>query len=153
RAALQFFEGKDFVFFGNAFGGRILQIGRQIRSLEDGSGAEGDGALDGIFEFADVAGPIVGNQAAHGVFGDGTHRSVGIGELFKKGGDEQRYVALAVAKGRELDLHDVEAEVKILTEGASANGGFEVAIRGGDDAHVDVAPLRGADGLDLPLLQ
>lgn len=76
-----------------------------------------------------------------------------IGKLFEKGSDEKLDVALALAQGRELDLHDVQAEVEVLAESAGADRRFEVAVGGGDDANVDVPALGRSDRLDLTLLK
>src|SRR5271154_1620308 len=152
-AALELLEGQELVFFGDAFPGRILQVRGQIPDEHDGAGTEGHGAFDGVFEFAHVARPVVGDEAPHGVLGDGAWGPLGVGKFFEKRGDEQRNVVLAVAQRREFNLHDVEAKVEILTESAGPDGGFKVAVGGGDDADVDVAALGGAHGFDFALLQ
>src|SRR5437762_7944926 len=40
RAALQFLEGQDFIFFRDAFRGGIVQVGWQIRDVENRSGTQ-----------------------------------------------------------------------------------------------------------------
>src|SRR6266436_5029105 len=68
---------------------------------------ESDGARDGVFQFTQVARAIVGDQARHGVFGDGAHRATRIGKFLEKGGHQNGDIALALAQWRQLDLHDV----------------------------------------------
>ena len=42
----------------------------EVRHVDLGLAAEDDGALDGVFQFADVAGPIVALEGGHGGFGE-----------------------------------------------------------------------------------
>ena len=55
------------------------------------------------------------------------------------------------AAARELD--DREAVVEVLAEAAGARLGGEIAVRAGDDAHVDLLDAARADRLDLALLE
>jgi hypothetical protein len=153
RAALQFLEGQDFIFFRDALRGGIVQVGWQIRDAENRPGTQGNGALDGVFQLPDISRPIVGDQPAHGVFGNGAHRTLRVGEFFEKRGDENGNIALAVSQRRQLDLHDVQAEVEVLPEGSRTNGRLQIAVGGGDDANIDTAAFRGANRLDLALLK
>src|SRR6266404_3335767 len=152
-AALQFLEWQDFILVRRAFGGGILQVGGQVSDMKDRAGTQLDSSLDGVFQLAHVSRPIVGDQAAHGVFGDGTHRSLRIGEFLQKCRHQNGDIALAVSKRRQFDLHHVQPEIQILAESSRANGSLEIAVGGSDDTHVDVPVFRGANGLDLPLLQ
>ena len=56
-------------------------------------------------------------------------------------------------KRRQVDLNDVDAVVEVLAEAAFLDGRFQVAVRGGQDAHVDGDFLLAADRPDLALLQ
>ncbi len=53
--------------------------------------------------------------------------------------------------GGQLDLHLRDAEVEVAPEAARVHGAHEVAARRGEDAHVDLAVGRAADGLDAAL--
>ena len=46
-----------------------------------------------------------------------------------------------------------KSEVEILAEGPVLVGGFQIAVRGGDDAHVDLHALIAADGTHFFFLQ
>ena len=59
----------------------------------------------------------------------------------------------AVAQGGQVNGHHVEAVVEILAEPAGLDLLLEVAVGGGDEAHVDVDGLDAADALELALLQ
>src|SRR5579859_823374 len=60
-SAFQLLHGQQFVLVWCALAARIVQVGRQIAHVNDGSGAHGHRPFDGIFEFADVARPVIGN--------------------------------------------------------------------------------------------
>ena len=51
------------------------------------------------------------------------------------------------------DRNDVQAVVEILAEIPALDRGVEIAVRGGEDAHVDVNRMTAAHPLDLALLQ
>src|SRR5438094_292485 len=153
RAALQFLERQNFIFFRDALGGGILKVRRQIRDVENRPGAQRHGALDGVFQLADVSGPIVGDQPAHGVFRNRAHRALWVGEFLQKCRDEDGDITLAVPQRRQFDLHDIQTEIQILPESSRTNGRVQIAVSGSDDTDIDLAAFGGADGLDLALLQ
>ena len=86
---LEFFERQQFVALRHAVARAVLKIRGQIADVKDGPGAEGYGAFDGVFEFADVAGPVVGNQAGHGVFGNRAHGALRFAEFLEERIDQQ----------------------------------------------------------------
>jgi hypothetical protein len=53
---------------------------------------------------------------------------------------------------RSGDGHDVEPIVEVLAEVADAHLGLQVAVGGGDDAHVDLEGAAPADPLEFALL-
>ena len=67
--------------------------------------------------------------------------------------DEQRQVVAALAQRRQVDGDDVEAEVQVGPEAAILHALVEVAVGGGDDAHVDGDRLRAADARERALLE
>src|SRR5690606_16165202 len=66
---------------------------------------------------------------------------------------EQVDVVLALAQRRQLQAHHREAVEEVLAEPPGADLLLEVAVRGGDDAHVDLDRLDAAHALDLALLE
>ena len=52
--------------------------------------------------------------------------------------DQQRDVFLAIAQRRQLHRDDVQAVEQVLAKLALGNHFREVAVGGGDDAHVDL---------------
>ena len=66
-----------------------------------------------------------------------------------EGGD----VASPLAERRDRDLHHPEPVVEILAEAPLLHRLAQVAIAGGDDAHVDLPRLGRAEGPDLAVLE
>src|SRR5207302_326947 len=62
-------------------------------------------------------------------------------------------VLAPVAQRRHADRHDIEAVEEILAEAPRAHLGGEVAVRRGDDAHVDLDLAGAADALEGLLLE
>ena len=68
-AALDIFQSVVVLgFLGRGAGRNGLQLAE--RGSEDGAGGEDEGALEEIFEFADIAGPVPLDQGVHGFGGD-----------------------------------------------------------------------------------
>ncbi len=61
--------------------------------------------------------------------------------------------SVAVAQRRHSNREDVQAVKEILAERAVDDPLFELAMRRGDDAHVDLDALRAAEPLDLPFFE
>src|SRR5215472_5185517 len=66
---------------------------------------------------------------------------------------QQSNVAVAFAKRRNEDGHDVDAKVKIFAKVAFANGVFEVLVRCGDEAEIDFARGAAAEALHRTFLK
>ena len=54
---------------------------------------------------------------------------------------------------RQADLHDIEPVVEVFPELTGAGHGLEVAVGGGDQAHIDLTALGGAHTADFAFLQ
>src|SRR5271155_1420964 len=107
-SAVQLFHGAQFILVRNAFAAWIVQVRGQVSHVNDWAGAHRYGAFDGVFQFAHVARPVVSDQAAHGVIGNGSRRAVRIGEFFEERNDHELNIAFALAQRGELDLHHVQ---------------------------------------------
>ncbi len=115
---------------------------------------QGDGALDGVLEFADVAGPVVNFQAAHGFRLDGFDLLAhGFGIAIQERAREQRDIFAAFAQGRQVDGNHAEAVVKILAEAAFGDFLGEIFVGGGDDADIHIAFFGAAERADFSFLQ
>ena len=59
----------------------------------------------------------------------------------------------ALAQRRQVDREDRDPVPEVLAEAALGDHRVQVAMRGGDDAHVDVERLAAADALEAAVLQ
>src|SRR5215831_18926587 len=85
--------------------------------VEDGAARKDDGALEEVFQLADVAGPWPSAESLHGFVADGSDvfahaAAVGSNEVAHKDSD----VSETVAKGRGKDRKDFQAVEKITSE-------------------------------------
>jgi hypothetical protein len=117
-------------------------------------GGEDDAALHGVFEFANVAGPLIVHQDAHGFGGE---RTVFGAVLFRVELEEvcceERDIFAAGAEGRQLQADDVEAVEEVFAEAALADGVLQVDVGGGDDADVDLDLLHAAEMHEAAVLE
>ena len=137
---------------------------RAGRGVEDGLGqvfgqdalgrAEDDGALDGVLQLADVARPVVRDEARARLRREPRHAALELRGVFRdEVAGEQRDVFAPLAQGGQLEGDDVEAVVQVLTKGPGLDGLLQVPVRRRDDAHVNADGARAADALELALLQ
>ena len=123
-------------------------------SDELGAGREDERALHEVLELAHVAGPVVRLERAPGVLADPRRAAVHRRRVAREEVQGERTDLLApLAQRRQLDREDREPVVEVRAERAARDHLLEVAVRRGDDAHVDLDRLRAADALDDALLQ
>ena len=63
--------------------------------------------------------------------------------------DERADLVAPFAQRRDVEPDDVQAVEEIFAEAPLADGGFEVRVGGGDDAHIDDRGSRFADRCDF----
>jgi hypothetical protein len=132
---------------------QFAQVFGQMRGLDAGAGGERDAALDDVFQFAHVAGKVVGAQQFErvgGEFGDvlahqRAHACAGSGRPAAARLPGAR-------RARDVQVDDVEAEVEVLAEAAALHHVLHVAVGGGDEAHVDFHRRGGAERQHLLFL-
>src|SRR5215472_18969747 len=101
-------------------------------------------AFDGVFQFADVAGPIIGFETAHSFRRDGLDAFFhGAAEAFQEVAGQQGNVFAAFTKRGDVDGDDTEPIEQVFAEFAGSDGLFDVFVGGGDHADVNVN-FRGA---------
>src|SRR6185436_19681400 len=111
-------------------------------------------ALDGISQFADVAWPPVSAKQVERLGIRATHLFAEFTiELIDVEADQQRNVRWIFAEGRQLYLHDVESIVQIRAEFSLVDRILEIAVGGGNHAHIDVDIGRAADTLERLFLE
>ncbi len=85
---------------------------------------------------------------------DGLHGLVVLlRELLDEGGDQKRDVLLALAEGRDVDVHDVESIEEVLAESPLLDLGLEILVGGGDDAGVHLEGFLASHALELLVLE
>src|SRR5581483_10436836 len=115
--------------------------------------AEDDGALDRVLELAHVPRPRVLLEEPERGLGDLRYAAgATLAELPEKVADEIPDVLVALAERRDPDLDDAEPVVQIRAEPCGDHLRAEVAVRGGDDPDVDLAPLVAAHALHHAVL-
>src|ERR1022692_1857784 len=122
---------------GGCRSARFGPFGRKLDVQFVGS-FKGNGALDGVLQLAHVPRPLV---AAQGIerrridAQDAAARRAGI--LFQKVVHQQRNIFPALAQRWHADGNDVQPVVKIFAKHVFGNGFVEIAVGGGDYAHID----------------
>ena len=132
--------------------GAAAQVGDDL-DVHGPRAAEHHDALDGVLELADVAGPLVVDERAQRLGRHLDGAAVLHVELAQEVIDEHRDLLPTLAERRDADLDDVETVVEVLAELMDAHRGLEVAVGGGDQAHVGVDDLLAADAGELAVLQ
>ena len=129
--------------------------GRQVgRVMAVRSGGEDNAALDGVFQLADVAGPLVVHQQAERFGGElAGLEAVFFGVELEEMRGEQRDILLAVAQRRQVERDDVEAVEEVFAEAALFDGLLQVDVGGGDDADVDLDFVGAAEMHEAAVLQ
>src|SRR5579864_261800 len=112
-----------------------------------------DGSLDDIFQFANVARPIVVHQELHRA---GCKLSHGLAVLeavaLEKMGEQRRHVFAAIAQRGKHEMNYVQAVVQILAKAAFADKRQELNVGGGHDADIHFELLCSAKPHELALL-
>jgi hypothetical protein len=106
-------------------------------------------SLNTIFEFPDVAGPVVSKDYLHGLGGKGVISADAREEVIDEGGD----VLFPFAERGDPYINHVEAEKEIAAEGSFLNFICQIAVGGGDDAEVRPAAADGTDRAKFLFLQ
>src|SRR5579863_5747179 len=113
---------------------------RQIRGAQQRLtfSRDRDGALDGVFELADVARPVISLERPQGLGLEILKRllhlqGVPAEEAARQGLDVLR----TPAQRRHVNGHHVDAVVEVLAKLSGAHHRLEVAVGRGDQAHVD----------------
>jgi len=95
------------------------------------------GALDGILQFADVAGPVVVLQHFISVLGDPQPGETAfLGQSLQEESCQQTDVLGAFTEGGNVNPHDVEPVKQIFAKFPLLHFLFQIAMRGGNDADI-----------------
>ena len=115
---------------------------------------EHDRPLDDVFQLADVAGPAVAQQLFHRPRREAFDLAAGLGdEAVQEILGQLGNVFGPLAERGHDDLQHVQPEVQVAAERAFGHVLFQVAVRGGDHAHVDLDRVAAADALERMAFQ
>src|SRR5712664_556683 len=110
-------------------------------------------ALNNIFEFAHIAGPIVIHQKLQRGRGEVAQRLVVFLAIALEEVSEQRgHVFATVAQRRQPEVDDVQAMIQIFAEAPFAYEHQQFHVGGGDDAHINLNLFRAAQAHEFALL-
>src|SRR5208283_3108109 len=131
-----------------------LRLEAQVLGAEQIARSENNGALNNVFELANVARPGValqqferlGLDAFHGLLEDG---GIMAQEVMRDDGD----ILEALLERRRLDAHDVDAVVEVLAELAFGHELGEILVSGEDEPRAQGNELAGTEAAELHLLQ
>src|SRR5262249_27064097 len=116
--------------------------------------AQDDGTFDDVFELADIARPMIGDQVALGTWRNPGESPAAAGRCANEElPGEIGNILATLAQGRGSQCDHVEAMEKVLTEGAALDFSSEIAIGGGDQADVERQSLDAADALKFAFLK
>ena len=118
-----------------ASGFRPARCSGQVRGRDHVAAGQHHRAVDEVLELAHVAGVVVLQEEVHRLAGDAAGLAL-VGEAPQEVVDQERDVLAPLAQRRQRDRDDVQAEEEILAEVAGPDHGLEVAVGGGDEAHV-----------------
>ena len=106
-----------------------------------------------VLQLAHVARPVVADEAVERVGRDAALAEVDSAYLARKCSTSSGMSRRRSRSGGRFSGDHVEPVVEVLAELPLAHHGLEVAVGGGQHAHVDADRLVAADALDRPLLQ
>src|SRR6266545_4878516 len=114
-------------------GGTALRRAAPALRASGRSAAVTSRPLDDVLEFANVAGPHIGQQPSEGLRVYSLDRPVVLEpESFEEAFREQRDVVSLLPQRRQFHGHGIDAEVEVLAERAVADRRLGIAVRRGD---------------------
>ena len=122
--------------------------------LESRATAGDHGALHRVLQLANVARPLVVIEQFHRPGRDRLQRAILFaGGARRKVARQRCNVVAPLAQRRHAQGHHIQSIIEIFAEGAGAHARREVAVGGGNHAHIHTQRFRPAHPLKLLLLQ
>lgn len=146
RFGFEHIEGFAFGRFSPGY----LQVGkREVFGFSEHTGRQNVSALTAVFEFANVAWPVVlkhcllspGREAGRSVSGPSS-------KLLQEELSQREDVIAALSQGWNRQFDDTQAEVQIGAEVTFFDGCFEVAVGRRDDADIDANGFAATDAFE-----
>ena len=115
--------------------------------------AQGDGAVQQVFQLAHIAFQRLRGDVAHELGRQRQRRAACVaGDARQQRLAQRGQVFAPLAQGRHDEFDDVQAVIQVLPEVARLHLRGQILVRGADDAHVHRLFLRGAQRPHAPLL-
>ena len=94
--------------------------------------------MQSIFKFTHVAAPVMRQQPLDRQLADWAQRHVvGFGILFDKEFGQNRNIVRAFAQRRNIEVNDIQTEIKVFSEVACVDFGLKITVRGCQNTHID----------------
>ena len=123
---------------------------RKVLRLDEIGRPHGDGVLNGILEFTDIAWPVVSTKHRFCFAGDTQHGSARPASELRNEGPRQRWNVLRpFAERRCSDGNDIQPEIQVLAKAAVGDGLRQVAIGSGNESDIQPDRFRAAESFDL----
>jgi hypothetical protein len=129
---------------------RCVRLDTEIARHERVASTKEDAPRDHVLELANVARPIVSEQAFDRV---GRERDTPFRGLFRELRCEQADLGASLAERRHVDRQAIEPEIEIASKRALLHHFRKAPIRRADEAHVDRNRADAADTRDLAILE
>src|SRR5205814_6198137 len=100
-------------------------------------------------QLAHVAGPPIGDQRRERLVRNRKGLAALASELFQEVINQERDVFRTLAQGGQVELDNSQAVVEVVAKFSLFHQVGQVAVAGGDQAHVDLYPLVRAHAPDL----
>ncbi len=138
----------------HVFGLEAVRVQEEVGWLDGPAAGQQHGALHEVLELAHVAGPVVALEPLLGFRGEGQQvHAVALAEVGHEVPGQEDHVVAALAQGGQPQGDDVQAVEEVLPELAGLDRLLDVAVGGGQHAHVHAHGLHAAHAVDLALLQ
>ena len=116
--------------------------------------AHDDSPFDDVFQFADIAWPVVMFQRVQRFLVDMSNPLAQFfGSLFEKVNRQFKQIFSPLRERWQRDVHNVQPVEEVVAKFSSLDQLIEILVRGRDQSHVDFDSSRSADRLERPPLQ
>ena len=127
---------------------------RKVENIDLVGGTEHKCVLDGIFQLAYIAGPIIVHDNTHGILGDVLDcRSCLLIEMSDKVIDQQWNIFFSSSQRRKMDGKNLETVIEVIPEMSPTDEIVKILLACGDNPYIDSASFGFSNPLYLPFLQ
>jgi hypothetical protein len=129
-------------------GGSLEEIFR----LDDGALRQNSGAFNRMPQFANVAGPVVGEKCRLGDNAQSLRNGVVAASFGEKRPGKPKNIIAAFAQRRQAEMDDIDAIVQVAAEAPLLDELLQITVGGANQSQADGNPLFATNSYDLALL-